>query len=312
MAAPTHLKAMQALEAAVRLGGVASAARHLGITPAAVGQRIGSLEDFLGLSLLARGRAGMAVRPELRAALPHLHRAFAALEAAADALELHRGGEIHIAAVSDFAELWLAARLPAYRALHPGALFCINGAGDVPMRLGRADCEIAFGPPPDGGEPLVDVLFHDFLLPIGSPLNVERVARLPEHSRLEGFPLLHLDFYKDDPAGLSWPEWFARNGAARTAPDRGMRFQRVTAALGAVEANAGMCLAGLALILDEVEAGTIDLPYPAATGQWSGHAFTARFRADANARPHVARFRAWLAAEGAATRDRLERFAAAR
>jgi len=305
MPAPSHLKALQALEASVRLGGIAAAAEALGITPAAVGQRIKSLEDYLGLALLARGRAGMAPAAELASALPALHRAFAALEEAAGALDLQRAGEIHIAAASDFVELWLEPRLPAFRAQYPGLLFCINGAGDVPMRLGRADCEIGFGPPPAPGDPLADLLFHDFVLPIASPANAARVAALPPIERLEGFPLLHLDFYKDDPAGLSWPEWIARNHIARTAPDRGMRFQRITAALGAVKADAGVCLSGIALIVDQLENGEIELPYPPATGQPSAHAFTARFRPDTRTRRHIARFRAWLVEEARRTHERL-------
>lgn len=305
MTAPTHLKALQALEAAVRLGGVARAADALGITPAALGQRIKSLEDYLGIALLARGRSGMAPTAELAAALPHLHRAFAALAEAAGALDLQRGGEIHIAAASDFVELWLEPRLAGFRAACPGVLFCINGAGDVPMRLGRADCEIGFGPPPASGDPAADLLFHDRVLPIGSPANAARLAALPAAARLEGFPLLHLDFYKDDPAGLSWPEWIARNRLRRTAPERGIRFQRITAALGAVEADAGLCLAGAALLLERIEAGAIALPYPMATALPSGHAFSARFRSDSLQRRPVARFRSWLVEEARRTRGRL-------
>src|SRR5688572_16558303 len=204
MLAPTHLKSLQALELAVRTGSFKDAADRLAITPAAVGQRVKALEDYLGIELLVRGRAGVRPSPELAAALPHLASAFASLESAARELDLQRGQELHIAAASDFAELWLKPRLEAFRAAHPNILFCINGEGDVPMRLGKVDCEIAWGPAP-GGEGQADLLFRDFVLPIGSPANVERTAELPESTRLEGFPLLHLDFYKDDPAGLSWP-----------------------------------------------------------------------------------------------------------
>ena len=101
---------------------------------------------------------------------------------------------------------------------------------------------------------------------------------------------------------------FAWHAPARTAPDRGMRFQRITAALGAVEADAGMCLAGLALILEKLGAGGVELPYPVATGQWSGHAFAARYRSDSRLRPHIARFRAWLAEEAGRTHSALARF----
>ena len=303
MHAPSHLKALQALELAVRKGSLKEAAEALAITPAAVGQRIRALEDFLGFALLERGRAGIRPSEALAAALPSLHQAFSLLEAAARELDLQRGHEVHVAATSDFAELWLAPRLARFRAANPGILFCINGEGDVPIRLGRVDCEISYGPAREDG--LTDLLFHDFGLPVCSPANFARTANLPETERLEGFPLLHLDFYKDDPAGLSWPRWIAAAGVARTAPERGMRFQRITAALGAVGADAGIALCGLALIAEEVDQGKLALPYPIATGLWGRHAFTARFRADAAARPHIARFRAWLADESRATRDGL-------
>jgi LysR family glycine cleavage system transcriptional activator len=49
MALVTHLRSLQALEMAVRKGSLNAAAGELGITPAAVGQRIKMLEDYLGL-----------------------------------------------------------------------------------------------------------------------------------------------------------------------------------------------------------------------------------------------------------------------
>jgi LysR family glycine cleavage system transcriptional activator len=307
MLAPSHLKSLQALELAVRTGSFKAAADRLSITPAAVGQRVKALEDYLGIALLERGRAGIRPSPELASALPHLGSAFAALETAAHELDLQRGQELHLAAVSDFAELWLKPRLDRFRTAHPNILFCINGEGDAPMRLSKVDCEITYGPVPQDAR--CEGLFRDFVLPVGSPANVARTAGLAEDTRLEGFPLLHLDFYKDDPAGLSWPAWFARNRVARTAPDRGMRFQRITAALDAVQASAGLSLCGLAMISEAIETGAVALPYPLSTGSWSEHAFVARFRQDASARLHVIQFRRWLAQESRATTEWLTRTA---
>ncbi|MFZ0268572.1 LysR family transcriptional regulator [Caulobacter sp.] len=296
MAAPIFLRSLQALELAVRHGSFALAAADLGVTPAAVGQRVKALEDYLGVELLLRGRAGVRPAPGLAAALPHLHRAFEALETTAHELELQRGREIHIAAASDFAELWLNPRLERFKAAHPNILFSVNGEGDAPRRLGGVDCEISFGAARE--DTLSDLLFHDYVLPIASRENVERVSLT---AGLEGFPLLHLDFYKDDPAGLSWPEWVEANAVARPAPERGMRFQRISAALDAVAAHAGVTLCGLALIQEKLETGLIALPYPVAVGRWSQFGFNARFRTDIEGRRHIERFRAWLVEEGRAT-----------
>jgi LysR family glycine cleavage system transcriptional activator len=292
MSPPSHLKSLQALELAVRTGSFAAAADILAITPAAVGQRVKALEDYLGVELILRGRAGIRPTAALVKAIPHLAAGFAAIESAAGLLDMQRPQELHIAAVPDLADLWLVPALATFRAEHPQIGVCVNGAGDVPMRLGPVDCEIVFGPA--GDDPLCDLLFHDYVLPIASPENVERTHAEPPGQRLEGFPLLHLDFYKDDPAGVSWPRWFAQNGVERTAPERGMRFQRIAGALDAVLANAGVALCGVVLLADALDEGNLGMPYPTETGQRTGHGFVAKYRPRHTTAPTVDIFRDWL------------------
>src|SRR5579875_814450 len=103
MIAPTHLRSFQALELAVRTGSLKRAADMLAITPAAVGQRVKALEDYLEVELLVRGRSGLQPTPALAGALDHLSAAFRELGQAAELLELQRGQEIRIGATSDFA-----------------------------------------------------------------------------------------------------------------------------------------------------------------------------------------------------------------
>jgi LysR family glycine cleavage system transcriptional activator len=231
--------------------------------------------------------------------MPHLGAAFRELETAAAALDLQRAHEIHIAAASDFAELWLRPRLHEFKRAHPNILFCINGEGDAPLRIGQVDCEVSFGPPRDG----VELLFRDFLVPISSQENTRRISKLAPHDRLEGFPLLHLDFYKDDPSAPNWPEWIKARRLRRTAPNRGIRFQRITAVLEAVLADAGLTICGLALVAEFIENEKLSLPFPVSTGVWTSHGFHARFRADAHIRPQVKRFREWLLQESGSTHD---------
>lgn len=305
MVVPSHLKSFQAFELAARTGSFAAAAEMLAITPAAVGQRVKVLEDYLGIELLVRGRAGIRSVPEAETALAHLRVAFAELENAASALDLQRAQEIHIAAAPDFADLWLKPRIAGFRAMHPQIRFCINGEGDAPARLARVDAEIVFGPISDDS----DILFHDLLVPIASPANVARTAAIPADRRLDGFPLLHLDFYKDDPGGFSWSRWCARQGIEREGAERGIRFRRIADALDAVAAHAGIVLGGLALAEEALASGRIALPYPVSTAAaWSEHAFVALYRGNPGSARAVGRFREWLAAEAAGTRAWLERF----
>ena len=310
MNAPSHLKSLQALEAALRFGSLRRAADALAITPAAVGQRIKALEDYLGVDLLTRGRSGLVPTPTLAPTLMHLRIAFKELEAASEALHLQRGHEIHIAAISDLTDLWLKPRLAQFRAQHPNVSFCINGEGDAPLRLSAVDCEIGFGPVIESDAR--DLLFRDFVLPLGSPENRRRLGTAARSDQLEGFPLLHVDFYREDPDTPDWAQWIERNAFRRSHPERGMRFQRIAAAVDAALAHAGLALSGVAMLRPYIDDGRIVAPFPVAMGVWTGHAFQARYRADALARPQLRRFRAWLAEEARATAKWLAAFAGAR
>ena len=296
----SHLKSLQALELALRLGSLHAAAGALWITPAAVGQRIKALEDYLGMDLVVRGRSGLRPAAELSAALEHLRAAFQELDTVATMLNLQRGDEIHIAATSDFADLWLKPRLASFRAEHPHVLFCINGEGDAPLRIGQVDCEISFGPQRNARD---DLLFRDYLLPITSPENTHRLSSVALQDRVEGFPLLHLDFYKEDPSAPNWAAWIKRQRLKRTEPNRGIRFQRIKPALEAVRANAGLTICGLALLGPYIDDGTLSLPFAVSSGQWTDHAFRAHIRPDVLLRPQVRRFREWLLSEATVTRD---------
>jgi LysR family glycine cleavage system transcriptional activator len=310
MVAPSHLKSFQALELALRTGSFRAAAQLLAITPAAVGQRVKALEEYLGIDLLVRGRSGLRSTPALQVALTHLHAAFRELEQAAEALDLHRRSEVHVAASPDFADLWLKPRLARFTAVHPGILFCINGEGAAPLRIGPADCEITFGPPAAAAH--CELLFRDFLLPVSTPDITRRMSRMHKRERLEGLPLLHLDFYKDDPVAPSWAAWTQAHGYKRSAPDRGIRFRRIRGVLDAILADAGVTLCGLALIGEHLDADRLSLPFPRSTGTWTTHAFQARFRPDTLLRPQLKRFRAWLVQESLVTREWLARAAATR
>jgi LysR family transcriptional regulator, glycine cleavage system transcriptional activator len=300
---PTHLRSLQAVELAIRTGSLKAAAERLAITPAAAGQRVKSLEDYLGISLLVRGRSGLQATPALASALPHLEAAFRELKSATELLDLQRGQEFHIAAAPDFADLWLQQRLPRFAAAHPNIRFSVNGEGTAPLRVGRIDCEIAFGPanPLHRDDRKVDRLFCDFVLPISSPEMDARVSSRRERDRLEGVALFHVDFYKDDPQAPKWPQWVSSEKHKRTAPERGIRFTRIAQAVETVVDGAGFAMCGIALARERLEAGELSLPFPLSTGRWTSHAFHVRIRTDALLRPQVRRFRQWLIEEAITT-----------
>lgn len=301
MPTTTHLKSLQALELAIRAGSLTAAAERLGITPAAVGQRIRSLEDFLGADLLLRGRSGLQPTPELQAALKHLQDGFQALERASEALDFQRVSEIQIVADPDWAELWLEPRLPSFREQFPNVRFCINGTGDVPLRVGAPDLRVACNDGP--GEPL----YTDLLVPLSGPDNMRRIVGKDAGSELEGQSLLHLRSQPGDEGQPGWAEWCRRFGRRAGGLDRGVRYRNVRLALEAVRQEVGYLVCGLSLAWKDLAEGRVRVLFPASQHLVAPHPYRMTVRADIDRRPPVQRFVAWLRREAGQMRVEIEK-----
>ena len=300
MAVISHLRSLQALDMAIREGSLKRAAARLGITPAAVGQRIRALEDYLGTDLLMRGRSGLIPTPELDLALGDLRLAFDALHRVTETLDFQRTSEIHIVAEPDWAELWLLPRMPEFRKNHPNILFCINGVGDIPVRLGAPDLRIGNGP--ETGENL----FTDALLPVAGPDNIRRIAAWDAEMEMEGMPLLHLKSQKDDGNHPGWVQWFAAFGHRRTGPDRGVIYPNARLAVQSVRLEAGFLVCGLSLVFQDLDTGSVVLPFPLAQHLIAPHPYRMKLRPDAANRPQTQRFIEWLRGEAVKTERRIK------
>lgn len=297
MPAASHLKSLQALEMAIRLGSLKDAADCLGITPAAVGQRIRSLEEYLGSDLLLRGRSGLKPTADLQGALTDLKAAFAALDRVRDALDFQRVTEIHIVADLDWSDLWLLPRLAAFRAQNPNIRLCVNGAGDVPVRLGVPDCRIEYRNPDIGEE-----LYCDRVLPVSGPDNLRRLAGWDKDMPLEGMPFLHLEAQRDDPQRPGWQDWVDRFGYRREGAARGVHYRHARLALEAVRQDVGFLVCGLSLVEADLAQGRVVLPFPAHQSLPAPLSYVLTLTGRGTARPQLQRFCDWLRAEASMTR----------
>lgn len=286
---------------AIRVGSLTGAADRLGITPAAVGQRIRTLEEYLGRDLLLRGRSGLTPTVNLDRALPDLKAAFAALDRVIDSLDFQRVAEIHIVADTDWSELWLLPRLAAFRAENPNILFCINGAGDIPLRLGAPDCRIEYAEPGEGEE-----LYRDCLLPVTGPDNLRRMADWDAQMPLEGMPFVHLETQRDDPMRPGFPDWVERFGYRREGAGRGVHYRHARLALEAVRQNVGFLICGLSLVEADLAQGRIMLPYPAAQSLPAPRPYVLTVTHHGPLRPQLQRFCDWLRDQARQTRQSLE------
>jgi LysR family glycine cleavage system transcriptional activator len=230
------LEWIRVFEAAARLGSFTAAANELGLTQAAVSQRIRNLELRLGASLFNRQARGSALSTQGEAWLPHVQAALAQLlHSAANLFESPRR-KITIAASSSIIELWIVPRLGEITRRLPHVQLSFETIQNLPdYERSDADFEIRFG---EGAWLGRDArrLFQEELAPVVSPALVKNKAadwRALPHVATSG-------------PRLGWRDW---SNAMREPPPPAplLRFDTFAQALRATEAGAGVLLASLAL-----------------------------------------------------------------
>ncbi|MGF1611220.1 MAG: LysR family transcriptional regulator [Kiloniellales bacterium] len=114
------LQWLRSFEAAARHLSFTGAGRELGLTQTAVSQQIRSLEAKLGFQLFERLPRGLRLTDMGGAYLPSIRRAFDELSVSTLGLFGHSDPEaLTVRAPVSFAVLWLAPRLPRFRASYP-------------------------------------------------------------------------------------------------------------------------------------------------------------------------------------------------
>ena len=244
-----HLNSLHALEAALRLGSLRKAADELGVTQAAIGQRIRSLELFLVQPLLLRGANGVAPTAIASAVSSDLSAAFAQLEIVADALNFDRSGALHLCVDGDFLDLWLRERLPDFHRSHPGVEIALLPQGGP--QGNSADIEVFWGARAD-----CHPLWHDHLVPVFNLELVDMAKANDPSTMLEGLPLLHL-VGKAGVENQGWAAWIARHGHRRKGADRGLTVRTWAEGLALARAGAGVHLVPSLLVHDLLVAGSL-------------------------------------------------------
>ena len=117
-----NLRAIETFVKALEGGSIASAARQLGISPAAASQNIARLERELGTRLITRTTRSMALTEAGERYLARVAPVLDELEKAQSDLSLIHGelqGRLRIACMAAFGRHVLAPLLPAFAAQHP-------------------------------------------------------------------------------------------------------------------------------------------------------------------------------------------------
>lgn len=148
-----RLKWLHAFEATARHGSFTSAAQELGVTPAAVGQLVRALEDWVGHPLLHRTRSGkerLTLVDEARDALQDITQGLDKLETGLNKLRGRRARSVVVVTASQVLMMnWLMERLNRFSETHENIDLRLNvterlmdvshGEADIGIRCGKGD-----------------------------------------------------------------------------------------------------------------------------------------------------------------------------
>ncbi|MPW20464.1 Glycine cleavage system transcriptional activator [Paraburkholderia piptadeniae] len=302
MKGPVHLNALRAFEASARHQSFSSAAAELNVTPAAVGQLVRSLEEWLGTPLFHRGTSGrsrLIPTETAERALPDIRAGFDRLSLGLDRLrEGSRNGVLTVAVSPSFAGKWLMPRIERFHEMWPETdvrldtnlkLVDFTAQGiDIGVRYGR------------GSWPglVAEKLMDEQVYVVCSPAWLAKNGKLRTPTDLAGKALIH-DLSVDTHLGFaSWSDWLKRAGVENVDARRGMRINNSAAVLQAVVDGHGVALARSVLARDDLAAGRLVQLFPKV--KWTSElAYYIVYRGECSSLPKLVAFREWLIQEAA-------------
>ena len=296
---------MRAFEASARHQSFAAAAAELHVTPAAVGQLVRGLEEWLGASLFHRspgGRARLVPTELAERALPDMRAGFDRLS---QGLERLREGAtsrvLTVTASPAFAAKWLLPRIDRFHASSPETDLRL----DTSLKLldfaaQGIDIGVRYGA---GNWPGLQAqkLMEEEIYPVCSPALLKRGPPARKPADLVGRTLIH-DLSVDPQAGFpSWESWFESAGVGKVKVKGGLRINNSAAVLQAAIDGHGVALARSVMAHDDVAAGRLVRLFPD-IGFTSELAYFVVYRPECASLPRLVAFREWLLGEAAKAR----------
>ncbi|GJE44726.1 LysR family transcriptional regulator [Methylobacterium soli] len=287
---------LTALEAVLRTGSTAAAARELDLSQGTVSRLIQNLEAQLGHALFDRHRQRLVPTEAARVYGRDVTRALdliqrGSLEFAANPL----GAALSLATLPAFGSQWLVPRLGRFTLAHPGiAIHLATRLKRFNFAAEGFDAAIHFGAD-DWREAGHLKLFDERLTACAAPdlIGAHPVTRAAD---LHGLPLLRLETRP-----TAWDLWFAAQGG-RAPAGGGMLFDQFAPMSQAAITGLGVALLPDYLAVPEQRAGRlVPLLRPSVEGTGAYWLVWPAARAEY---PPLRAFRSWLAE---ASRDALTR-----
>jgi DNA-binding transcriptional LysR family regulator len=254
------LDALRGFEAAARHLSFTAAAEELSLTQGAVSKQVKQLEEAIGRPVFSRGPRGLGLTPEGRRLHGAVRETLQGLEAALQQLVQADRRSVSVSAAPSFASLWLAPRLPAFCAAHPGIDVRIDASEanlvleregiDLALRLGRP------GQVPAGWR----LLMQEQLMLTAAPALARQVHEPADLLRL---PLLVFHHPIERVEWMSWTHWYRHFGLARPPSQPVFQFSHYEHLVKAAAEGAGVAIGRVPQLLPLLRAGQLEVLLPA-------------------------------------------------
>lgn len=302
MVAPVHLNALRAFEASARHQSFSAAAQELNVTPAAVGQLVRTLEQWLGTPLFNRGTSGKARLVTTEAgerALPDIQAGFERLTLGVERMrEGSPNGILTVTVSPAFAAKWLLPRIERFHIACPDTDVRLDTQlKAVDFLAQRIDIGVRYGAgqwPGLAAEKLMD----EDIFPVCSPKLKNTTDCLSDLAELANQTLIH-DLSMDASAGFTtWETWLSKAAVRGISTLRGMKINNSAAVLQAAIDGQGIALARSVMANDDLVAGRLIRLFP--NIEFVSHlGYYVVYRSECATQPRLKAFRDWLFMEAA-------------
>lgn len=294
MTAFPSLKGLRAFEAAARTGSFAAAATELGVSPAAVGQLIRSLEDQIGRKLFHRVNRGIIPTEAGLEVLPRLSAAFDELKGVSRQMSgAGSRSRLTVSAPPSVVTGWLSDRVGEFAAIHDPIDISLRGESDpVAFERDLIDIRMSYGRFHYRTHDTEEIV-TDAVMPVCSPAYMDRFGPFDSAESLLGASLIHTDWGPASATFPAWRNWFdAASVLLDRETDRGLVANSSSVAINLAINGLGVALSQGLLAARPIEDRRLVRVFDLALVQSQPYCLTIPQRS-AN-RPIVSMFRDWL------------------
>ena len=287
------LNSLRCFEVTARCGSFTRAAAELLVTPAAVGQQVRQLEDFMGVQLFRRENRALVLTPAGESCLPGIREGFAMLASAVSQLK-PRGNtrRLTVSVAPSFAAKWLLPRLSGFEDRHPNIDVHVDASMLlVDLRESGVDLAIRYGAGQYPGL-RVERLIGEEVFPVCSPELLTGENPLNTPADLKAHTLLHDDSPDNDASCPNWSMWLRAAGIKDVDASRGPRFGQSSFVLEAAVLGRGVALAKSTIAAADLAAGRVVRLFDVGTPL--AFAYFLVYPEAAALSPNVSAFREWL------------------